>query len=193
MRKQRGLFLILSPYDVNSAVKNPRHQRRASKARSDRIGLRAAVEQPQPARMVSVMTTHSGKIRVGIGGWTFAPWRGPFYPKGLSQKRELEFASRHVTSIEINGTYYGSQSPESFARWWEETPDDFVFAVKGPRFATNRRLLAEAGESIDRFLAGGVLELGDKLGPINWQFAATKKYDPDDFAAFINRGDKVYH
>ena len=135
--------------------------------------------------MVSVMTTHSGKIRVGIGGWTFAPWRGPFYPKGLSQKRELEFASRHVTSIEINGTYYGSQSPESFARWWEETPDDFVFAVKGPRFATNRRLLAEAGESIDRFLAGGVLELGDKLGPINWQFAATKKYDPDDFAAFL--------
>jgi uncharacterized protein YecE (DUF72 family) len=127
----------------------------------------------------------SGKIRVGIGGWTYAPWRGPFYPKGLSQKRELEFASRNVTSIEINGTYYGSQSPESFAKWREETPDDFVFAVKGPRFATNRRVLAEAGESIDRFLASGVLELGEKLGPINWQFAATKKYDPDDFAAFL--------
>ena len=131
------------------------------------------------------MTIHSGKIRVGIGGWTFAPWRGPFYPKGLSQKRELEFASRNVTSIEINGTYYGSQSPESFAKWRDETPDDFVFAVKGPRFATNRRVLAEAGDSIDRFLASGVLELGDKLGPINWQFAATKKYDRDDFATFL--------
>jgi len=142
------------------------------------------------------MTTHSGRIRVGIGGWTFAPWRGNFYPEGLSQKRELEFASRNVTSIEINGTYYGSQSPESFAKWREETPDDFVFAVKGPRFATNRRALAEAGESIDRFFTSGVLELGDKLGPINWQFPAKKKYDPGDFAAFLKLlpgriGDRV--
>jgi len=132
------------------------------------------------------MTTKSlGEIRVGVGGWTFEPWRGVFYPKGLSQKRELEYASRQLTSIEINGTYYGSQKPESFAKWRDETPDDFVFTVKGPRFATNRRILAEAGESIERFFASGVLELGDKLGPINWQFAATKKFDREDFSRFL--------
>jgi uncharacterized protein YecE (DUF72 family) len=126
-----------------------------------------------------------GEIRVGIGGWTFEPWRGVFYPKGLSQKRELEYASSKLTSIEINGTYYGSQKPESFRKWREETPDDFVFTVKGPRFATNRRVLAEAGESIQRFFASGVLELGDKLGPTNWQFATTKKFDREDFARFL--------
>ena len=113
-------------------------------------------------------------IRIGIGGWTYEPWRGPFYPAGLAQKRELEFASRKLTSIEINGTYYGSQKPETFAKWRDETPDDFVFALKAPRFATNRRVLAEAEQSIERFFGGGVLELRDKLGPINWQFMATK-------------------
>ena len=127
----------------------------------------------------------TGRIRIGVGGWTFEPWRGTFYPDELTQKRELEYASRKLTSIEINGTYYGSQKPESFARWHDETPDDFVFAVKGPRFATNRRVLAEAGESIERFFASGVMELKDKLGPVNWQFMATKKFDPDDFAAFL--------
>ncbi|HVY14497.1 MAG TPA: DUF72 domain-containing protein [Rhodopila sp.] len=124
-------------------------------------------------------------IRVGIGGWTFEPWRGTFYPKGLPQKRELEFASRALTSIEVNGTYYGSQKPDSFARWHDETPDDFVFALKGPRFVTNRRVLAEAGSSIERFFASGVLLLRDKLGPINWQFMGTKAFDRDDFAAFL--------
>ena len=127
----------------------------------------------------------TGRIRVGVGGWTFEPWRGSFYPEGLAQKRELEYASRKLTSIEINGTFYGSQKPESFRRWHDETPDDFVFAVKGPRFTTNRRVLAEAGESVERFFGTGVLELGDKLGPVNWQLAATKKFDPDDFAAFL--------
>jgi uncharacterized protein YecE (DUF72 family) len=127
----------------------------------------------------------SGRIRVGVGGWTFEPWRGAFYPEGLPQKRELEYASRHLSSIEINGTYYGSQKPESFRKWHDETPDDFVFAVKGPRFATNRRTLAEAGESVERFFGSGVMELGAKLGPVNWQFMATKKFDPDDFAAFL--------
>ncbi|WGF86480.1 DUF72 domain-containing protein [Marinivivus vitaminiproducens] len=126
-----------------------------------------------------------GAIRIGIGGWTFAPWRGVFYPEGLAQKRELAYAAEKLTSIEINGTFYGSQKPESFARWRDETPDDFVFALKGPRFTTNRRVLAEAGESIGRFVASGITELGAKLGPINWQFAATKRYDPDDFEAFL--------
>jgi uncharacterized protein YecE (DUF72 family) len=125
-------------------------------------------------------------IRIGIGGWTFEPWRGPFYPAGLPQKRELEFASRALTAIEINGTYYGSQKPASFIKWREEAPEDFVFAVKGPRFTTNRRDLATAGESVGRFLESGVLELGPKLGPINWQFLETKKFDPADFAAFLD-------
>jgi uncharacterized protein YecE (DUF72 family) len=126
-----------------------------------------------------------GRILVGIGGWTFEPWRESFYPAGLAQKRELEYASRQLTSIEINGTYYGSQKPESFARWREETPEGFVFSVKGTRFSTNRRVLAESGPSIERFLTSGVLELKEKLGPINWQFLPTKRYDPEDFEAFL--------
>jgi uncharacterized protein YecE (DUF72 family) len=125
-------------------------------------------------------------IRVGIGGWTFAPWRGIFYPEDLTQKRELEYASRQLTTIEINGTFYGSQKPESFAKWHDETPDDFVFSLKAPRFATHRRILAEAGESIERFIASGVLELKHKLGPINWQFAPTKQFDEQDFDAFLS-------
>lgn len=125
------------------------------------------------------------RIRVGVGGWTYEPWRGSFYPDGLTQKRELEYASRKLTSIEINGTYYGSQKPASFAKWHDETPDDFVFSLKAPRFATNRRVLAESAASIERFFASGVMELKDKLGPINWQFMATKKFDPEDFAAFL--------
>ena len=112
--------------------------------------------------------TPAGKIRIGVGGWTFEPWRGAFFPKGLPQARELEYAGSKLTSIEINGTYYGSQKPASFIKWRDETPDDFVFAVKGPRFATNRRVLAEAGESIERFFKTGVTELKAKLGPINW-------------------------
>jgi len=124
-------------------------------------------------------------IRVGIGGWVYEPWRGVFYPKGLPQARELAHASRHLTSIEINGTFYGSQKPESFRRWADETPDDFVFSLKGPRYATHRRVLAEAGPSVERFLASGVLELKSKLGPILWQFPPTKAFDADDFAAFL--------
>jgi len=124
-------------------------------------------------------------IYVGIGGWVFEEWRGSFYPKGLPQKRELEYASRHLTAIEINGTYYGSQKPESFGKWRDGTPDGFVFSLKGPRFATNRRVLAEAGDSITRFFDSGVTELKEKLGPVNWQFMATKKFDAVDFAAFL--------
>ncbi len=124
-------------------------------------------------------------IYVGIGGWVFPDWRDNFYPKGLSQKRELEYASSRLTGIEINGTYYGSQKPESFRKWHDGTPKDFVFTLKGPRFATNRRVLAEAAESIERFFASGVTELKDKLGPVNWQFMATKKFDAADFEAFL--------
>ncbi len=129
--------------------------------------------------------TPRGQVRVGIGGWVFEPWRGSFYPQGLTQRRELAYASQAMTSIEINGTFYGSQKPESFARWHDETPDDFVFSLKGPRFTTNRRVLAEAASSIERFVTSGLVELKHKLGPINWQFPATKAFDPQDFEAFL--------
>lgn len=125
-------------------------------------------------------------IRVGIGGWTFEPWRGNFYPEKLPHARELEFASRAVTSIEVNGTFYRTQTPKAFKSWAAQVPDGFVFALKAVRYATNRRVLAEAGESIQAFVNSGLVELGDKLGPINWQFAATKKFDPEDFGAFLS-------
>jgi uncharacterized protein YecE (DUF72 family) len=125
-------------------------------------------------------------IRVGIGGWTFEPWRGgAFYPEGLPQKKELEFATRALTAIEINGTYYSGFKPATFAGWAETAPEGFVYAVKASRFCTNRKILAEAGESIARFTGQGITELGDKLGPILWQFMATKKFDADDFGAFL--------
>ena len=130
------------------------------------------------------MTT-TGEIRAGMGGWTFEPWEGTFYPDGLAKKRQLEYASRQVPTIEVNGTYYSTFKPPTFAKWASETPDGFVFSLKAIRFATNRRVLAEAGESVQRFLDSGVSELGDKLGPILWQFAPTKKFDADDFGAFL--------
>ncbi|WP_133646546.1 DUF72 domain-containing protein [Paraburkholderia flava] len=133
------------------------------------------------------MATKKARILTGIGGWTFEPWRGgTFYPEGLTQKRELEYASRKLTSIEINGTFYGSQKPETFAKWRDETPDGFVFSLKAPRFATHRRVLAESGESVERFFSSGVLELRDRLGAVNWQFAPTKQFDEEDFCAFLD-------
>ncbi|WP_101341384.1 DUF72 domain-containing protein [Cereibacter azotoformans] len=138
-------------------------------------------------------------IRAGIGGWVYPPWRGSFYPAGLPQKRELEHAARRLTTIEINGTYYRSQKPDSFARWHDEVPEDFIFALKAPRFATNRKRLAEAGESVSQFLDSGLLRLGDKLGPINWQFLPTKAFDRQEFAAFLallppeHRGRRLRH
>jgi len=124
-------------------------------------------------------------IRAGVGGWTYAPWRDNFYPKGLTQKRELEFASRKLTTIEINGTFYRTATPASFAKWRDETPDDFVFSVKASRYATHRTVLAEAGDSIERFIGSGLSELGAKLGPILWQFPASKRFDADDFERFL--------
>ena len=130
-------------------------------------------------------SSNARRIYVGIGGWNFAPWRGVFYPQDLPQSKELEYAATHLTSIEINATFYGSQKPESFRKWAATVPDGFVFSVKGPRFATNRRVLAEAGDSIKRFFDSGVLELGDRLGPLLWQFAPTKKFDAADFGKFL--------
>ncbi|MCD2316734.1 DUF72 domain-containing protein [Sphingomonas sp. IC-11] len=124
-------------------------------------------------------------IRVGIGGWTYEPWRGSFYPPKWPIKRELEFASRQVTAIEVNGTYYSGFKPATFASWAATAPEGFVFTLKASRFCTNRKVLAEAGESVAKFAAQGIVELGDKLGPILWQFMATKKFEPDDFAAFL--------
>lgn len=128
--------------------------------------------------------THA-PIRIGIGGWTFEPWRGTFYPEGLAQKKELEYASRQLTAIEINGTYYSGFKPATFAGWAAAVPDGFVFAVKASRFCTNRKVLADAGESVAKFVGQGIVELGDKLGPILWQFMATKKFDREDFGAFL--------
>ena len=129
---------------------------------------------------------NSGAIRIGIGGWVYPPWRGTFYPPGLRQAEELAYASRHVTAIEINGTFYRTQTPASFRKWHDETPDDFVFSLKGPRFLTHRGELASAAPYIERFLASGFLELGPKLGPLLWQFAPTTQFDAADFAAFLD-------
>jgi uncharacterized protein YecE (DUF72 family) len=127
----------------------------------------------------------AGKVFVGVGGWNFAPWRGSFYPKGLTQARELHYASRQLTSIEINSTFYGLQKPATFQKWHDETPDGFVFSLKAPRFVTHRGSLASAGPSLVRFLESGLLKLGDKLGPINWQLPPGKTFDAEDLAAFL--------
>lgn len=128
----------------------------------------------------------TGEIRAGIGGWTYEPWRGGvFYPKGHAKTRELEHAARAVNTIEINGTFYSTQKPSSFRKWAEETPDDFVFSVKAHRLATNRKVLADAGPSIKHFIGSGLSELGNKLGPILWQFAHHKRFEPEDFEAFL--------
>jgi uncharacterized protein YecE (DUF72 family) len=127
----------------------------------------------------------SGDIRAGIGGWTFEPWNETFYPGDLPKKRQLEYAASKLRTIEVNGTFYRSQSPATFAKWASETPEGFVFSLKAPRFAVNRKVLAEGGESVERFVQSGIAELGDRLGPILWQFAATKQFDPDDFGAFL--------
>lgn len=124
-------------------------------------------------------------IRAGIGGWTYEPWRKNFYPSGLPHSQELGYASRQLNAIEVNGTYYSTFKPPTFAKWRDETPNGFVFSLKASRFTTNRRVLAGAGESIERFVGSGISELGNKLGPIVWQFMPTKVFDTDDFEAFL--------
>lgn len=126
-----------------------------------------------------------GTVRVGIGGWTFPPWRGPFYPPGLKQADELAYAGTQLTAIEINGTFYGRQKPESFRKWRDTVPEGFVFGMKASRFTTHRRDLAEAGDSVKAFLVSGITELGPKMGPILWQFPPTRAFDREAFAAFL--------
>ena len=136
--------------------------------------------------MAKKPTTPSGRVRVGIGGWSYAPWRGVFYPKGLKQADELSYATSKLTSIEINATHYRLQSPKSFRIWGATAPDGFVFSVKGPRLVTQQKALAETGSFIARFVKSGLAELGDRLGPILWQFAPFKRFDEDDFGKFLD-------
>jgi uncharacterized protein YecE (DUF72 family) len=143
---------------------------------------------PKPAEC-----RQAAHIYVGIGGWTFAPWRGVFYPDGLPHAKELGYAAGHLTSIEINGTFYRTQTPATFRKWASEVPDGFIFSVKGPRFVTHRGDLRGAGESIDRFLNSGVTELGDRLGPLLWQFPPSKKFDEADFAGFLELLPRDFH
>jgi uncharacterized protein YecE (DUF72 family) len=144
--------------------------------------------QPGPAASAAPSSPEalaSARIRAGVGGWTYAPWRDNFFPAGLPQSQELAYASRQLTAIEVNGTYYSTMKPASFKKWHDETPADFVFSLKASRYATNRRVLAEAGESITRFIDSGLSELGSKLGPIVWQFMPGKVFEAGDFEAFL--------
>jgi uncharacterized protein YecE (DUF72 family) len=171
-----------TPAKKTSANKTSPSKTPATKAPASKTSASQTPDAKAPAKSAA---KNSAKIYIGVGGWTFAPWRGVFYPEKLTQAKELEYAASKLTSIEINGTYYGSQKPETFRKWAREVPDGFVFSVKGPRFATNRRVLAEAGDSITYFYNTGVLELGDRLGPVLWQFAPTKKFDEADFGKFL--------
>lgn len=128
----------------------------------------------------------TGTIRTGIGGWTYEPWRGTFYPTDLPKTKEIDYAVNHLGTIEINGTYYRTQTPATYAKWRDAAPDGFVYAVKALQYTTMKKKLAEAGESIGKFLHSGLTELGDKLGPILWQFRETRQFDPEDIAAFLD-------
>ena len=131
------------------------------------------------------MSTH-GTIRVGIGGWTYAPWRDNFYPPKLVQRRELEYASRQLRAIEINGTFYGAQKPATYAKWAAETPEGFVFSLKAPRYITEGKRLADTGKGVSGFIHGGLAEMGDRLGPILWQLPPSRRFDADDMAPFLD-------
>lgn len=140
-----------------------------------------------------------GTIRVGIGGWDFDPWRGSFYPEGLARTKQLAFAAERLTAIEVNSTFYSRQKPETFAKWAESVPDGFRFTLKASRYCVTRKKLADAGEGITNFLDQGLVELGDKLAAILWQFAPTRAFDAGDIAAFLkllpatHKGLKLRH
>ncbi|MBC7988197.1 MAG: DUF72 domain-containing protein [Luteimonas sp.] len=138
----------------------------------------------EPAGQFTTLPRPVDGIRVGIGGWTFAPWRNNFYPAGLVQRRELEYASRHMTAIEINGTYYGTQKPETYRKWRDETPPGFEFSAKAPKRIMASRTLAKTGPQIEDFV-GGIVELGDRLGPLVWQFDQGTRLQREDFTAFL--------
>ncbi|WP_430390499.1 DUF72 domain-containing protein [Dyella sp. 20L07] len=131
-------------------------------------------------------TDTASRIRVGIGGWNFAPWRNNFYPAGLVQRRELEFASRQLRAIEINGTFYGAQKPATYAKWAAETPEGFVFSLKAPRYITEGKKLATTARGIEGFVLGGLAEFGERLGPVLWQLPPSRPFDADDLAAFLD-------
>jgi uncharacterized protein YecE (DUF72 family) len=134
---------------------------------------------------MTTLQATSGRVRVGIGGWIYAPWRGVFYPKGLPQSQELGFAGTKLTSIEINATFYRLQTPATFRKWAAAVPDGFVFSLKGPRLITNRGVLAESGDFMQRYFASGLSELGPRLGPLLWQFSPSKPFDEADFGKFL--------
>jgi len=144
------------------------------------------VKKPDPPIDDAVARARGGRIKIGIGGWNFAPWRDNFYPPKLPQRRELEYASRHLATIEINSTFYRAQTPRVYAKWRVETPPGFVFSLKAPRQVAEVRKLATAGPLVRGFVFGGLAELGDRLGPIVWQFPPTREFDRDDFAAFLD-------
>src|SRR5947209_18143595 len=125
------------------------------------------------------------ETRIGISGWTYAPWRGVFYPKDLVHRRELEYASRQLNSIEINGSFYSLQKPQSYRAWYAQTPDDFVFAIKGGRYITHMRRLRDIEEPLANFFASGILCLPQKLGPILWQFPPNFSFDAERFQTFF--------
>jgi len=129
--------------------------------------------------------TAAGRIRVGIGGWSYPPWRETFYPQSVSKNDELVYASRKVSAIEINSTFYRLPTPAVFAKWRESTPDDFVFSIKAPRYIAQRKTLADAQPYVDRFISGGIAELRDRLGPILWQLTPQQAFEPDDLRRFL--------
>jgi uncharacterized protein YecE (DUF72 family) len=138
------------------------------------------------SRSKNVPRNVAGHIRVGIGGWNFAPWRNNFYPEKWPQKRELEYASGKLTAIEVNSTFYRPQTAATYANWRAQTPDGFVFSLKAPGFATQTTSLENAAKAIKRFVFAGLAELGDRLGPISWQFASNRAFSRDYFSAFTD-------
>ena len=170
---------------AKTAPKAPKATTAKPKAASRSPGRRRLRPSDLDAPPKPPMKPDGGNIYTGIGGWTFEPWRGVFYPDGLPHNKELEYAAARLTSIEINGTFYRTQTPATFHKWASEVPNGFNFSVKGVRYVTNRSVLAEAGDLIKRFIDSGVLELGDRLGPLLWQMNPYKKFDEADFGKFL--------